>query len=443
MMQFPKRVSRRTFLEVAGATTLSATLASCGFGVGSNSQASGNNGSTVTIWDIRTGSEQQAVQATVNDFNRQQTKVHAALSFFQNDPYKQKLQVAMGAHNPPDIFFGWGGGVLKTYVDAGDVYDMTATLNADTSWKNRYLPSVMTAVTFDGKVYGVPNSGMQPVLFYYNKALFEQYHLQAPQTWNDLLQVIKTLKQQNIIPIALAGGSKWPYLMYEEYLVDRFGGPDAFNAVLANQANAWAQDAFLKANAAIQQLVDAGAFGSSFSSVIADTNQDAALLYTGKAGMMLQGNWNFPVIQTNNADFAKNKLGWFAFPAVEGGKGDPANAAGNPCNFYSISATAKSPENCITTLKEIALNDAEVKRFMDLGDIPAVQGLESQLSGAANSEWLLFNYNMVKNAPHYQLSWDQALPPQPAQALLTNLDQLFLKQISPQQFSDNMNKTIG
>ena len=108
-----------------------------------------------------------------------------------------------------------------------------------------------------------------------------------------------------------------------------------------------------------------------------------------------------------------------------------------------ISATAKSPENCITTLKEIALNDAEVKRFMDLGDIPAVQGLESQLSGAANSEWLLFNYNMVKNAPHYQLSWDQALPPQPAQALLTNLDQLFLKQISPQQFSDNMNKTIG
>src|SRR5579885_909086 len=130
-MQSQTRVSRRTFLEVAGATTLTATLASCGFGVGSSSQTSGSSSATVTVWDIRTGSEQQAVQATANDFNSQQSSIRAVLSFFQNDPYKQKLQVAMGAHNPPDIFFGWGGGILKTYIDAGDVYDMTSDLNAD------------------------------------------------------------------------------------------------------------------------------------------------------------------------------------------------------------------------------------------------------------------------------------------------------------------------
>ena len=41
------------------------------------------------------------------------------------------------------------------------------------------------------------------------------------------------------------------------------------------------------------------------------------------------------------------------------------------------------------------------------------------------------------------MSWDQALPPAQATALLSNLDQLFNKQITPQQFSDNMNKTIG
>ncbi|GCE23645.1 hypothetical protein KDK_74450 [Dictyobacter kobayashii] len=50
---------------------------------------------------------------------------------------------------------------------------------------------------------------------------------------------------------------------------------------------------------------------------------------------------------------------------------------------------------------------------------------------------------MVQKSPHFQLSWDQALLPQPAQVLLTNLDQLFLKQITPQQFSDNMNKTLS
>jgi raffinose/stachyose/melibiose transport system substrate-binding protein len=438
-----EKVSRRTFLQIAGGTALTTALTGC-FGVGGSQTTTGNSGSTISLWDIRTGSEQKVVQSTVDNFNSSHSDVRATINFFQNDPYKQKLQVAMGAHTAPDIFFGWGGGVLKTYIDANDVYDMTPDFNADSSWKNRFLPTVLTAVTFNGKIYGVPNSGVEPVLFFYNKDLFKQYNLTPPQTWNALLQSINTLKQHRIIPIALAGGSKWPYLMYEEYLVDRFGGPSALNAVLANQTNAWSQDAFIKANTAIQQLVDMGAFGSSFASVTADTNQDAALLYTGKAAMMLQGNWNFPVIQTGSPDFIqKGKLGWFPFPSVEGGKGNAANVAGNPCNFYSISKTAKSPQNCITYLKSSVLSDQEVKNFIAVGDVPPVQGIESQLANAQNGEWLQYNYKMVQNAPHFQLSWDQALLPQPAQALLTNLDQLFLKQITPQQFSNNMNKTIS
>ncbi len=436
------RVSRRTFLQVAGGTAIATGLTGC-FGVGSTQTSTGNGSTTVTIWDIRTGSEQQAVQSLTSSFNASHSTIHAVVDFFENDPYKQKLQVAMGAHNPPDIFFGWGGGILKSYIDANDVYDMTADLNADSSWKNRFLPAVMSGVTFDGKIYGVPNSGIQPVLFFYNKALFDQFHLTPPQTWSELLQAISTLKQHNIIPIALAGGSQWPYLMYEEYLVDRFGGPSAFDAVLANQANAWSQDAFIKANTAIQQLVSMGAFGSSFASVSADTNQDAALVYTGKAAMMLQGNWNFSAIQTNNPQFIQGgKLGWFPFPAVEGGTGDPANVAGNPCNYYSISKTAKSPQDCVAYLKSAVLSTDDVQKLLTLGDIPAVQGLESQLASAPNSDWLQFNYQLAQNAPHYQLSWDQALLPQPAQSLLTNLSQLFLKQIEPQQFSANMNKTF-
>ncbi|HLZ79993.1 MAG TPA: extracellular solute-binding protein, partial [Ktedonobacteraceae bacterium] len=326
-----EKVSRRTFLQVTGGAALSTTLVGC-FGVGSSQTTTGNGGAAITIWDIRTGSEQQAVQSITDAFNASHPNIHAVVNFFQNDPYKQKLQVAMGAHNPPDIFFGWGGGVLKSYINANDVYDLTPALNADPTWKSRYLPAVLSGVTFDGKIYGVPNSGMQPVMFFYNKDIFNQYHLTPPQSWSELLQIIGTLKQHNVIPIALAGGSKWPYLMYEEYLVDRYGGPSALDAVLAQQANAWSQDAFIKAGMAIQQLVSMGAFGSSFASVIADTNQDAALLYTGKAAMMLQGNWNFPVIQTNSPQFIQGgKLGWFPFPAVEGGKGNITNIVGNPC----------------------------------------------------------------------------------------------------------------
>ena len=108
-MQAKAKMSRRTFLEVAGGAALTTTMAGC-FGVGGGQTAgSGGNGSTVTIWDIRTGADQQLAQSLLSQFNSSHSNIHAVLNFFENDPYKQKLQVAMGAHNPPDIFFGWGG----------------------------------------------------------------------------------------------------------------------------------------------------------------------------------------------------------------------------------------------------------------------------------------------------------------------------------------------
>ena len=48
----------------------------------------------------------------------------------------------------------------------------------------------------------------------------------------------------------------------------------------------------------------------------------------------------------------------------------------------------------------------------------------------------------MQNAPHFQLSWDQALPPQQATELLTNLSQVFLGQITPDQFVTAMNATL-
>ncbi|HLG61557.1 MAG TPA: substrate-binding domain-containing protein [Ktedonosporobacter sp.] len=438
------KMSRRTFLEVTGGAALTTTLAGC-FGVGSSqSTGTGSSTSVIEVWDIRTGNEQKVVQAAAAAYNSlgKAAKVH--VDFFENDPYKQKLQVAMGAKNPPDVFFGWGGGILKSYVDAGDVYDLTPDLNADPTWKNKFFPSVLSNAAFNGKFYGIPNAGMQTELFFYNKDIFSKYKLNPPATWSELLNIINVLKSNNVIPIALAGGSQWPYLMYAEFLVDRIGGAEVFNAVFAGQANAWSDPAFIKANTMIQDLVKMGAFGTSYTSTNADSNQDAALVYTGKAGMMLQGNWNYSVVQTNSPDFiTSGKLGWFPFPAVEGGKGDPKDVYGNPCNFYSVASTSKSTRNAVDYLKNGVLTDKMIKDFINVGDVPPVQGLESQLATAPNSEWLLYNYNMAKNATNFQLSWDQVLSPTQAQASLTNLSQVFLNQISPVEFSNNMNKTIN
>ena len=61
--------------------------------------------------------------------------------------------------------------------------------------------------------------------------------------------------------------------------------------------------------------------------------------------MILQGSWNYQALKTGDPQFVKDgKLGYVAFPAVAGGKGDPANVVGNPSNFWSISSKATASE---------------------------------------------------------------------------------------------------
>jgi len=64
------------------------------------------------------------------------------------------------------------------------------------------------------------------------------------------------------------------------------------------------------------------------------------------------------------------------------------------------------------------------------------QGSATQPQGAAAHEQQAGNASLVVTVVHAD-----DLPA--AQALLTNLSQLFLKQIAPQEFSANMNKTIS
>ncbi|MCE3277538.1 MAG: msmE, partial [Propionibacteriaceae bacterium] len=68
---------------------------------------------------------------------------------------------------------------------------------------------------------------------------------------------------------------------------------------------------------------------------------------------------------------------------------------------------------------------------------------ESKLASSPDAGFQQFVFNMTSQAPNFQQSWDQALSPTQAEALLNNIDQLFLLKITPEQFADAMNGTLG
>ncbi|NRQ39321.1 extracellular solute-binding protein [Nonomuraea sp. NN258] len=427
---------------------LGAALAACGSSGPSRpgGGAASGGGAKATYWYL-SGMPQEGVRtAAVDRFNQANPTGQIAGTTFQNDAYKTKIKTALGAGQAPTLIWGWGGGTLRSYVQAGQVEDLTPWFGQNAAVKDRLFPSSFGAATIDGKIYAMPCETVQPIVLFYNKKAFEQIGAQPPQTWGDIMDLVPKFTAKGIAPFSLGGQSRWTNMMWLEFLFDRIAGPEVFQAVFDGQKDAWSHPAALDALAKTQELIKAGGFIKGFSSITADSNADQALLYTGKAAMMLHGSWTYGMMSADGGDFVPGgSLGFMNFPPVDGGKGDPSNTVGNPGQYLSISAKA-SPEQ-----KEIAkrffatgvLADAEAKQWVDTGAVPIVKSAEGLLAASKDAAWLQFVYGVASNAKSFAQSWDQALSPTAAEVLLDNIAKLFQLSISPQQFATNMNAVIG
>lgn len=430
---------------------LGAALAACGTSGptpagGGATGGSGNAASKASYWFLSVQPQEGVRTRAVERFNKANPSGQIAFTAMQNDAYKTKIKTAIGAGQAPTIIWGWGGGTLRTYVQAGQVEDLTPWFEQNPAVKDRLFASSFGAATIDGKIYAMPAETMQPIVLYYNKKIFEQVGVEPPESWGDIMALVPKFNAAGIAPFSLGGQSRWTNMMWLEFLFDRIGGPEVFQAVFDAKKDAWSHPAALDALTKLQDLVKADGFIKGFSSITADSNADQALLYTGKAAMMLHGGWTYGGMSTDGGDFVSGgHLGYMNFPPVEGGKGDPSNTVGNPGQYLSISSKA-TPEQKEIAKKFFAtavLNDEDVKEWAGTGAVPIVNGADSAFAASKDAEFLKFVYGIASNAKSFAQSWDQALSPTAAEVLLDNIAKLFQLSITPQQFVSNMNAVIG
>ncbi|MFD7967830.1 ABC transporter substrate-binding protein [Streptomyces clavifer] len=413
-------------------------MAMAGLLAGCGSGGSGGDGGSITAY-VYGDDAVKVQQAAVDSFNKT-SDVKVKLVSVPGTDYVNKLRSSMGSPSAPDIFFNWGGGSIKPYVDSKDLVDLTSTVKNDATLKDGFLPSIMTAGSLDGKIYGVPMRGMQPVMLFYNKSLFAEHKLPVPKTWEDLQKAITTFKAAGIIPFALGGADKWPELMWMEYLLDRIGGPEVFRKIQDGDTDGWGDPAVLKTAQTVKELIDDGAFGKNFNSVDYGNGGAPTLLNKGKAAMHLMGSWEYSTQLGKAPEFAEKDLGWTAFPTVAGGVGDPANVVGNPTNYWSVNARTKHKDTAIAFLKTMA-SKTYAQAVVDNGDIPTTSNAASLLSSSPNPEFANDQYRMVQEAPSFTLSWDQALEAQYATPMLTEISKLFAGTTTPEKFVEAMKAT--
>jgi raffinose/stachyose/melibiose transport system substrate-binding protein/xylobiose transport system substrate-binding protein len=410
---------------------LVALTAACG-------TAGPTRGGSLQVWALQDSNNEPIIRRGISQFNAA-SGTRASLTTYANDAYKQKLQVSMGSPNAPDVFFNWGGGNLAQFVEANQVRDLTSALAVRPEAVAKFLPSVLAVGKVNGRQYALPMNGIQPVILFYNKKVFAAAGVEPPKTFDDLLTLVDTFRSRGVIPVALAGSQGWTELMWLEYLLDRVGGAGKFAAIAVGAHGAWRDPAVLQALAMCQDLAKRGGFGTNFASVNYDNTGASKLFATGKAAMHLMGSWEYTSQASNNPAFlARGELGWVVFPTVTGGQGDPRAVVGNPSNYFSVRADSPIADAATRFVVETVTSESYVADLIEAGQVPAVKGIEAKLAGTENAAFATFAYQLAVTAPTFTQSWDQALSPSVGSELNTNLQKLFLSDITPNEFVDAM-----
>jgi raffinose/stachyose/melibiose transport system substrate-binding protein len=263
------------------------------------------------------------------------------------------------------VFLQPGGSKLKDMVDAGLVADITDAIDAPNIPEGAFA-----AHSLGGKRYAMPMT-ILPGGMFYSKDLFAQAGITAePKTMAEFTDAIAKLKAANITPIALGAQAGWPAAYWFYWFALRMCTPGALEAA-ANNANL-SDPCFRAAGEQLTALADTKPFNDGF--LTTDPQQgagsSAGLIANHQAAMELMGAWAPGQIGSLTPDGKPlSDLGFFAFPTVAGGAGDPSAVLAD-VDAFSCSSTAPEP-TCTNFLNYLASTDIQTEFANQTGAPPA------------------------------------------------------------------------
>lgn len=334
----------RTKKILAAAVALllgTAGLAACG----SDSDGGADEGGTVTMnfWhNSTTGEGKEYWENTVAAFEAANEGVTIKIQSIQNEDMDGKLQTALNSGDAPDIFMARGGGKLADVVAAGQAMDISELVTAET--RAVVGDGALSAFTIDGKIYGMPTAVLPGGIFY-SQDLFEEAGITStPKTFDELNSAIDALKTAGISPIALGAKDAWPAAHWYYFFALRTCSKDVMDETAKNMS--FDDPCWTEAGEELATFAETEPFNNGFLTTSAQqgAGSSAGLIANHEAAMELMGAWNPGVIASLTPDQQPlADLGWFPFPAVEGGAGAPGAMMGGVDGF---SCSANAPKEC-------------------------------------------------------------------------------------------------
>ncbi|SEB53646.1 carbohydrate ABC transporter substrate-binding protein, CUT1 family [Nocardioides exalbidus] len=399
--------------------------AACG---GGDDSASGDD-NTITWWHNSNNEPGKGYYEKVAaDFEADHPGTTVEVTAMAHEDMVDKLAAAFQSGDMPDVYMERGGGELAAHVDAG----LTRDLTEDAADEIEAIGGSVAGWQVDDRTYALPFS-LGVVGVWYNTDDFAAAGVEPPTTMSEWEAVNADLKADGMTPLSLGAGDKWPAAHYWYYAAVRTCSQDVLTQAVTDLD--FSDPCFVEAGEVVQDLIGTEPFNKGFLATPAQEGATSAsgLLATGKVASEMQGHWEPGVMQglTDDGKGLGAKTGWFPFPAVEGGAGDPAAALGGG-DAWAVAQDA--PDAAVDLVKYLLSEDVQrgfAENDMGLPTLPAATD--------AVSDPVLADLIQVRDdAPFVQLYFDTAFGESIGGAMNDEIALMFAGQASPQDVVDAM-----
>ncbi|MDT8715527.1 extracellular solute-binding protein [Clostridium sp. 19966] len=311
-----------------------------------------------------------ALEDFLGEFEKENPGIKIVNRSKGNDDFLFTLKTDFAQGNEPDVFGLWPGSDLDTLIQVGKVADLTEALNEDETWKESIKEDTWRYDTSNGKIYGIPMEIIYEGLFV-NKDVLDTYRLKIPKTFEELKDVVKSLKYYNIdTPIAFNCTPEGSYL-YQNMVMKLGGKEDSENPYKNGNINS----CYIKAMDYLKELYDIGAFSKDVFTM--DDKARNEKFINKEAAMIVQGSWFIGEVSVKRND---NYVEIVPFPSFTAGKADDSSliyGLGNG-NFHiseKVYKDSKKRQAALKLLKYLTSKEAGEKLVNTTGSISSIKGI--------------------------------------------------------------------
>lgn len=185
----------KKIISIVMATTMVLGLAACG-----ESQTSGDGSKSIVRVATWREYDKEYYEEVEKRFEEKYPQYDVKLEFNTDEvSYEQNIQTDLVMGTAPDVFDLHASGNIQHYGESGMIIDQS-----DLAWIQNISDEAKETCTWNGKTYAFPLN-YNYFGFVYNKEIFKQVGVEVPKTPEELVAVVKKLKDAGYNGISYSG----------------------------------------------------------------------------------------------------------------------------------------------------------------------------------------------------------------------------------------------